>query len=130
MSDWPAWATEPVHLEAPDPQWAVRGQALAEHVARLLAPWLAGPVEHVGSTAVPGLLAKPVLDLQAPVRDLADSEVITPVLAPEGWHYTPPELDDRPYRRLFIQVRDDHRAAHLDLMLPDTPELVAAAGVP
>lgn len=38
-------------------------------LARLLAPWLADGVEHVGSTAVPGLAAKPVIDLMVSVAD-------------------------------------------------------------
>lgn len=35
-----------------------------------LAPWLDGGVHHVGSTAVPGLRAKPVIDMMAGVREL------------------------------------------------------------
>ncbi len=38
----------------------------------LLAPWLIADIEHVGSTSVPGLSAKPIIDLQAPVADLTD----------------------------------------------------------
>jgi GrpB-like predicted nucleotidyltransferase (UPF0157 family) len=34
-------------------------------LVRTLAPWLAGPVEHIGSTAIPGLAAKPVVDIMA-----------------------------------------------------------------
>ena len=33
-------------------------------------PWLSDGVEHIGSTAVPGLVAKPILDMLAPVVDL------------------------------------------------------------
>ena len=36
----------------------------------VLRPWLAGPIEHIGSTAVPGLPAKPVIDIMAAVESL------------------------------------------------------------
>ena len=52
-----------------DPLWAQRAATERAHLAGLLEPWLAEGVEHVGSTAVPGLAAKPVIDLMASVRD-------------------------------------------------------------
>ncbi len=117
MSEWPAWATETVHLQPADPAWAGQGERGVRTLTGLLEPWLAGPVEHVGSTAVPGLLAKPVLDYQAAVRDLADAPGVAAALAPYDWHFVPPELDLRAYRRFFVQTRGGHRAAHLHLLV-------------
>ena len=57
---------------------------------------------NVGSTAVPGLAAKPILDLQAAVADLACAPRIAAVVAPTGWHHVPPVLDRRPWRRFFV----------------------------
>ncbi|RKS77459.1 GrpB-like predicted nucleotidyltransferase (UPF0157 family) [Motilibacter peucedani] len=121
MSDWPVWATEDVHVVPADPAWAQLGEALRTRLDVLLAPWLTAPVEHVGSTSVPGLDAKPVLDVQAQVRDLACAEELADVLAPEGWNYVPPELDERAWRRFYVLVRDDRRAAHLHVMTAGTP---------
>lgn len=59
---------------------------------------------------------RPIIDLQAPVDDLGAANAITDVLAPHNWHYVPPELDQRPYRRFFVKVLDDRRIAHLHLM--------------
>lgn len=39
----------------------------------VLKPWLVADIEHIGSTAVVGLSAKPVIDIMAPVQDLASS---------------------------------------------------------
>lgn len=55
----PAWATEEVHVVEPDPDWAVRAEQFAAEINDLLGDRLSGPVAHVGSTAVPGLAAKP-----------------------------------------------------------------------
>jgi GrpB-like predicted nucleotidyltransferase (UPF0157 family) len=48
-----------------DPEWPARFADQRSPVEELLGPWLAGPVEHIGSTAVPGLRAKPVIDMLA-----------------------------------------------------------------
>ncbi|KOG91619.1 GrpB family protein [Streptomyces varsoviensis] len=54
---------EPIHLAPHDPAWAARGRELAEAVAAALGG-LAVEVAHIGSTAVPGLVAKPIIDIQ------------------------------------------------------------------
>src|SRR3954452_92087 len=74
-----------IQLVAYDPRWA---QQFAEEKALLeqvLAPWLAGEVEHVGSTSVPGLPAKPILDMIAPVAELADAAAATQPLLELGY---------------------------------------------
>ena len=116
----PAWAVEEVRLVAPDPAWSEQGARAATVLHDRLRPWLAGPVEHIGSTAVPGLLAKPILDLVGPVWELDRAEEVRDALQPFGWHYVPPALDRRPDRRFFIQVVDGHRAMHLHLVLPES----------
>lgn len=57
----------------PDPTWQARGLALADELRSALAP-LAPYVEHIGSTAIPGMAAKPIFDLQVSVRDLQEAE--------------------------------------------------------
>src|SRR4030095_9936653 len=55
----------------------------------ILEPWLVGRIEHVGSTAVPGLPAKPVIDIMAPVRDLESSRPALAALRAIGYCYAP-----------------------------------------
>lgn len=88
-------------------------------LADLLAPWLVEGVEHIGSTAVPGLSAKPIVDLMASVTDL--DTVVTEAserLAADGWCYVPTALDRRPWRRFFVKPdpAGRHREAHLHLV--------------
>jgi GrpB-like predicted nucleotidyltransferase (UPF0157 family) len=77
----PPWATEPVELVDADPAWALPGELERDHLETLLARWLTARIEHVGSTSIPGLVAKPIIDLQASVADLSDSDSIAAVLA-------------------------------------------------
>jgi GrpB-like predicted nucleotidyltransferase (UPF0157 family) len=57
-----------VEIVAYDPSWPERFADEKGVLGRALATWLAGPIEHVGSTAVQGLAAKPVIDIMAGVR--------------------------------------------------------------
>jgi GrpB-like predicted nucleotidyltransferase (UPF0157 family) len=118
---WPAWATESVELVDADPAWAVRGRQERDRLEALLAPWLVARIEHIGSTAIPGLLAKPIIDLQAAVVDLHNADSVAAALAPHDWHYVDPDLDRRPWRRFFIKVADGRRSAHLHVMTINSP---------
>ena len=59
---------DPVVLAEPDPAWETLAAAEAGRVREALG---AEEVEHVGSTAVPGLAAKPIVDLMAGLAPLA-----------------------------------------------------------
>ncbi|MDH4481194.1 MAG: GrpB family protein [Rhodoferax sp.] len=53
--------------------WTAQFASEALLLQSALRPWLVGDIEHIGSTAVPGLWAKPVIDIMAPVFDLESS---------------------------------------------------------
>ncbi|WP_285243120.1 dephospho-CoA kinase [Pseudarthrobacter sp. fls2-241-R2A-127] len=71
-------------LEPHREEWARQAARIA---ARLVAaaPELILAVDHVGSTAVPGLAAKDVIDLQVAVQDLGAAEQLAPFLAAAGY---------------------------------------------
>lgn len=124
-TQWPVWAIESVEIVEADPGWQVRGERQRHELERALAAWLISPVEHIGSTAVPGLAAKPVLDFQAQVADLECATQVAAVLRLRGWHAVPVELDGRPWERFFVQVAQDHRCAHLHLLGVDSAQWFA-----
>lgn len=66
-------ADDPIVLVPPDTRWPTLFTVERDAIAAALAPWLAGAPEHIGSTAVPGLPAKPIIDIMAPVVSLAAS---------------------------------------------------------
>ena len=74
----------PVTLSPWSPDWPVRAEALRAEIAAV-APGVFLALHHVGSTAVPGLIAKPVIDLLGEAADLAAVEVAGPALAALGW---------------------------------------------
>lgn len=59
-----------VGVVAYDPAWPRRFDEERRFLEPVLEPWLVDGVHHIGSTAVPGLSAKPVIDMIAGVRDL------------------------------------------------------------
>lgn len=77
-----------VSVVAYDPAWPARFEAERDHLRACLPVDLLGRIEHFGSTAVPGLAAKPVVDLLVEVTDLAATrEQIAPVLEAQGYDY-------------------------------------------
>jgi GrpB-like predicted nucleotidyltransferase (UPF0157 family) len=64
---------EPVSLSAHDPLWPVAAAEEMERIASSLGT-SAGNLEHIGSTAVSGLLAKPVVDLMLGVKSYPPSD--------------------------------------------------------
>jgi GrpB-like predicted nucleotidyltransferase (UPF0157 family) len=72
-----------------DPAWPAHFEHARAALAQALGP-LVVAIEHMGSTAVPGLPAKPIIDLLVGVRSLAETRVsaITPVRA-LGYAYLP-----------------------------------------
>jgi len=115
---WPKWAAEPVRITEPDPAWPEKARQLQTE----LSAFCIHNIEHIGSTSVPNLPAKPIIDLVAEIPSFDNLETIINPLRQKDWHYVPPELDQRPSRRLLIKVENDKRAAHLHLMLPGSQE--------
>lgn len=80
----PAHRPGPVRVSDPDPRWADQAQRV---IARL---WLtcgadARSIDHIGSTAVPGLAAVDVIDIQITVADLAGADALADRLADAGF---------------------------------------------
>src|SRR5687768_3686646 len=67
-------------------------------------------IEHVGSTSVPGLAAKPILDMLVGVTDFEKARELIPDLASLGFEFRPDEdIEDRHYfRKLSANLRTHH----------------------
>lgn len=107
---------EPVRLAAFDPRW---GEAAANEAVTLRRR-LEGfdvVIEHIGSTAVEGMSAKPILDLMVGMRRPASLEQIVVVVSQAGWL----DLGEAgvPGRR-YLRRRDE-LALNLHLVALDSP---------
>ncbi len=58
-------AEAPVHIVPSDARWPDEFECERVRLLDAIGGWLAGPIEHISSTAVPGLAAKPVIDILA-----------------------------------------------------------------
>ena len=97
-----------------DPAWPAQYRAERERLARALGPQLL-EIEHIGSTAVPGLQAKPILDLMAAVPDIEDVGDLVARLGELGYLLT----DAGMRGRLFLR-RAGPPAVHLHVVGHDS----------
>lgn len=111
MGEGPIWVPY-------DPDWPRQFADEAVVLEGVLAPWLDGGIHHVGSTSVPGLRAKPIIDMLAGVRDLDQARDTFAPLAELGYRYQ----EHRPEAHCFFKGVEgsDQRGHthHLHLTVP------------
>ena len=117
---------EQLSLHAPDPTWPDQAARLLDRLRRAFGDVLV-TADHVGSTAVPGLVAKDVVDLQVGVRSLADVDDgdVVDRLRRAGFPRQPGEWHDNgkdgsPWPKRFLGSADPGRAAHVHVREVDS----------
>src|SRR5688572_11151973 len=113
----------PVIIADYDPRWGDEYARLARRIRSLVGE-AALRIDHIGSTAVPGLAAKDVVDVQVTVADLDAAAGVTAPLAAAGFQLredivydefrtmaaTDPEL-----RKLYMREPEGERRVHLHI---------------
>lgn len=99
-----------------DPTWPARAEQARQELIRLL-PGVFGRLEHIGSTSVPGLAAKPVIDLMACIGAIEDTPVET--LGGLDYRLLDVGMNDRLF---FFRDTGDRRTHHLHVVPADTWE--------
>lgn len=103
-----------VRLVEGQPGWP----ALAEAVRDELTVGLAGraiAIEHIGSTAVAGLVAKPILDFAVGIRDDVEPLSLQPTLERLGWQFRT-DAGDEGGLLFVLETRPMHRVAHVHVV--------------
>ena len=110
-------------LSAPREDWPAQAARIGSRI-KAAAPEDILAVDHIGSTAVPGLAAKDVIDLQATVADLGAADRIAPLLAAAGYPAVrgagfdtpkPTDPDPQQWQKRFHANADPGRAVNLHI---------------
>ena len=109
----PAAHEAPVDVVPYDRSWPALFEAERALLSKVLRRWLTGPIEHVGSTAVPDMPAKPIIDIMAAVASLDASRGALPALQQSGYQYAPYRADAMHW---FCKPSFAERTHHLHLV--------------
>ena len=115
---------EEISIVPYDPDWPKRFEEEKRHLEHCFPAPLITRIEHFGSTAVPGLPAKPVVDMLVEVPDLEETKAkVAPVLEAQGYDYfwRPSWGDDVPPFYAWFIKRDGNgqRTHHIHMIEPD-----------
>lgn len=108
-----------ISVVEPDPAWPATYERLAGRIRQALGD-MALSIEHVGSTAVAHLPAKPIIDIDVTVKDPDDEDAYIPVLVELGLVHTVRE----PWWHGHRVLRGTDPAAHVHVFSPTSPEIV------
>lgn len=123
--EFPERSDTPVFLRDYDPRWPELFEAERARILEAL-PGLAVRVEHVGSTSVPQLAAKPILDIAVSITDLEEAPMCVVPLEGLGYSYAPEFEEQLPSRRYFRKdERPLHRTHHVHMYADGHPEFEA-----
>jgi GrpB-like predicted nucleotidyltransferase (UPF0157 family) len=99
---------DPIEVVAYDKEWPARFASWRDRIASALGG-VALRIDHIGSTSVPGLAAKPIVDIQISVADISDEEGYVPPL--QGLGVQLRSRDD--LHRYFRPFADRPREVHV-----------------
>jgi GrpB-like predicted nucleotidyltransferase (UPF0157 family) len=88
---------DPVALVGPTQEWAEMFAEIRTRLAAALGS-TALRIEHVGSTSIPGIAAKPVIDVEISVADIEDEAAFVPQIEALGWVLRSREQGHRYFR--------------------------------
>lgn len=109
--------TSPVIIVEYDPQWPNMYEDEKARVLDAIGHAVVA-IEHVGSTAVPGLGAKPIIDIMVGIPRLADAQQCIEPLRSIGYEYVPEYEVQLPERRYFHKGPAGARTHHLHMVEP------------
>lgn len=101
-----------------DPNWPAQYEALRARIAAAMGP-AALSISHVGSTCVPGLAAKPVIDIDIIVADIRDESTYVPALEKAGFQFLLREPDWYEHR-LFVSYNP---SANIHIWTPTSGQI-------
>jgi GrpB-like predicted nucleotidyltransferase (UPF0157 family)/GNAT superfamily N-acetyltransferase len=108
---------EPIRIAPYDRSWPMQFERERLALEAAIGRWATGGIHHVGSTAVPGLDAKPIIDILVGVGSLERSRACFEPLEGLGYLYAPYRADEMHW---FCKPHPAHRTHHLHLVPADS----------
>jgi GrpB-like predicted nucleotidyltransferase (UPF0157 family) len=102
---------DPVVVVSYDQAWPSLFEEERARIEKAVGPWVE-EIEHIGSTAVPGLAAKPVIDVMVGVKSLENFPAFVGRLEAMGYEYVPElerQMPSRSYFRKTVGGRRTHQ---------------------
>ncbi len=109
---------EPVRIVSYDGSWPARFEAEKVLLEQAIGRWVTGGIHHVGSTSVPGLAAKPIIDILVGVEDLPSSRGCIERLANLNYRYASYRAEEMHW---LCKPGPSHRTHHLHLVPAGSP---------
>lgn len=104
---------DPIVIRAYDEAWPVAFERERERLTPVFDQWLVRRVEHIGSTAVPRLAAKAIIDILAVVGNVDSVRPVIGRVHEIGWHYAPEPGDEADRYLAFCTPSVARRTHHL-----------------
>ncbi len=102
-----------VKLSKYDPEWKTLFEEESNKLLTVASDYLED-VQHIGSTAIPGIVSKPIIDILAAINSLSNiSKIIKPL---EQLDYIHRGEQGIPNRHLFVKGGEDYRTHHLHVV--------------
>ncbi len=105
----------PIILAPYDPLWLDKFETEKQNLLRVASDLLTH-IEHIGSTAIPGIIAKPTVDILAAIISLNETQRLINVITPINYIYVPEYETELPERRYFYKNRAGEDAFHLHVV--------------
>jgi len=96
-----------------DETWPLKFKSEQELLQSLIGAYLIGSIEHVGSTSVPGMIAKPIIDIMFGVESLEKSKTAIEILSNNGYCFYPYKPD---IMHWFCKPKPEFRTHHIHLV--------------
>ncbi len=111
---------EQIDLVLYTPVWESKFKEEADRITQALSDTLTA-IHHIGSTAIPGIVAKPIIDILPVVKDIEDVDRLTPYL--EALGYEAKGEYGMPGRRFFIKRENGKRIFNVHIFEEGHPDI-------
>ena len=102
-----------IYLVPYSPNWPDKFEEEKKLIQEAIGPWVTGGINHVGSTAIPGLSAKPIIDIMVGVNSLEETKPCIELLTKINYMYYPYRPESMHW---FLKPTPEHRTHHLYLV--------------